>query len=139
MWQSRFFFTNEIFLYKASLEACFLERDSCSLTDRLNKVRTILKTTWLITLPDNTNVKKSLEMTLNSKHRTEKLKTKNHRYRNTKNQNTERRKPSFTKWIGRKCRLILTRTEKNNEHARIMYKIQFRLFYYNFNKKRYAL
>ena len=56
-------------------------------------------------------------MTLNSKHRTEKLKTKNQRYRNTKNQNAERRKPSFIKRIGRKCRLILTRIEKNNDHT----------------------
>ena len=56
--------------------------------------------------PNYTNVIKSLQMTLNSKHRIEKLKTKNQRYRNTKNQNTERRKPSFTKRIGAKCRLI---------------------------------
>ena len=33
-------------------------------------------------LPDYTNVK-SFEMTLNSRHRTENLKTKNKRYRNT--------------------------------------------------------
>ena len=43
-------------------------------------------------------------MTLNSKHRTEKLKTKNQRNRNMKNQDTER-KPSFTKRTIRKCRL----------------------------------
>ena len=36
-------------------------------------------------------------MTMNSKHRTEKLKTKNQRYINTKNQNTEGTKPSFIK------------------------------------------
>ena len=35
-----------------------------------------------------------------------KLKTKNQRYKTTKNENTARRKPSFTKRIGRKCRLI---------------------------------
>ena len=45
-------------------------------------------------------------MSLNSKHRTEKLKTKNERYKNTKNQITERRKPSFTKRLRRKCRLV---------------------------------
>ena len=49
------------------------------LTDRLSKVRTKLK-----------NVIKSFEITLNSKHRTEKIKTKNQRNRNMKNQNTER-------------------------------------------------
>ena len=37
-----------------------------------------------------------------------------------KNQNTERRKPSFTKRIGGKCRLIETRNEQNNDHTRIM-------------------
>ena len=40
------------------------------------------------------------------KHRTEKLKTKKERYRNTKIQNTERQKPSFSKRIGRKCKFI---------------------------------
>ena len=60
------------------------------------------------------------------KHRTEKLKTKNKRYRNTIDQNSERLKPSFSKGIGRKCRLISTRTEQNNDHTRIMHKIQFR-------------
>ena len=50
-----------------------------SLTDRLNKVRTKLK-----------NAIKSFEMALNSKHRTEKLTTKNQINRNMKNQNTER-------------------------------------------------
>ena len=39
-------------------------------------------------LPDSTNAVKPYEMTLNPEHRTEKL--KNQRYRNTKNQNTER-------------------------------------------------
>ena len=38
---------------------------------------------------------KSFEMTLYSKHRTEKLKTKDQRYRNTENQKTERQKHSF--------------------------------------------
>ena len=68
---------------------------SCILTDCLNKVKTKLK-----------NVIKSFGMTLNSKHRTEKVKNKNQRNRNMKNKNTERRKPSFTKRMGRKCRLI---------------------------------
>ena len=70
----------------------------------LYKVRTKLKNTLIILL-DYTNAIKSFEMTLNSKHRTEKLKIKNQRYRNTKNQNTERRTPTFTKKINRKCRL----------------------------------
>ena len=39
---------------------------------------------------------------------------------------SRRRKPSFTKRLGRKCRLILTRIEENNDHTRIMHKIQFR-------------
>ena len=43
-------------------------------------------------------------MTLNSKHRTERLKTKN-RDRCAKNQNPKRLKPSFNKRIGRKCNL----------------------------------
>ena len=38
----------------------------------------------------------SFEMTLDSKHGTGKIKTKNLRNRNIKNENTERRKPSFT-------------------------------------------
>ena len=45
---------------------------------------------------------KSFEMALNSKHGTEKLKTKSQRYKNMKKQNTERRKPSLTKKTGRK-------------------------------------
>ena len=44
-------------------------------------------------------------MTLNSKHRTERLKTKNKRDRYTKNQNPKRLKSSFNKRIGRKCNL----------------------------------
>ena len=39
------------------------------------------------------------------KHRTEKIKNKTQRNRNMKNENTESQKPSFTKRIGRKCRL----------------------------------
>ena len=58
----------------------------------------------------------AFEMTLHSKHRAEKLKTENQRYTNTKNQNSERQKPSFTK----------THTEQNNDHTRIMHKIKFR-------------
>ena len=61
------------------------------LTDCLNKVRSKLK-----------NVIKSFAMTLNSKHRTEKMKTKYQRNRNIKQQNTETQKPSFTKRICRK-------------------------------------
>ena len=49
------------------------------------------------------NVIKSFEITL--KHRTEKIKTRKQTNRNMKNQNIERQKPSFTKKIGRKCRL----------------------------------
>ena len=45
-------------------------------------------------------------MTLNSKQGAEKIKTKTQRNRNMRNQNAETRKPSFTKRIGRKCRLI---------------------------------
>ena len=48
------------------------------------------------------------EMTLSSKHGTEKLKTKNQRYRSTKNQNTEREKPSFTKKNRQKMHLYKT-------------------------------
>ena len=89
--------TSTIMLRKLSLrqKKLFFHKKTCSLTDSLNKVRTKLK-----------NVIKSFEMTLNSKHSTEKLKTKNQRNRNMKSQNTERRKPSFTNKIGRKCRLI---------------------------------
>ena len=65
-------------------------------------------------------------MTLNSKHRTEKIKTKNQRNRNIKTKTQRRRKPCFTKRIGRKCRPIQTRTEQNNDYMRIMHKIQFR-------------
>ena len=61
--------------------------------DSLNKVKTKVK-----------NVNNSFEMTLNSKHRTEKIGNKNQRNRNMKNQNTERQKPSFA--TSRKCRLI---------------------------------
>ena len=50
-------------------------------------------------------------MTLNQKPRTEKVNSKNQRYRNAKTQSTERQKPSFTKRMGKKCRLILTCTE----------------------------
>ena len=52
------------------------------------------------------NLVKSFEIILNSKHRTEKIKSKVQRNRNMKNQNTERRKHSFTRRIGRKKRLI---------------------------------
>ena len=99
------------------------------LTDRLNKVRIILKRTLLIILPDYINAIKYFKMTLNSKHRKEKLSTKNQRYKNAKNQNTERRKPSFTKRIGRECRLTHTLTEQITDHTRIIHKIQFCSFF----------
>ena len=51
-------------------------------------------------------------MTLNSKHKTEKLKTKSKIYRNTKKQNSERLKFSFSKRLGRKCRLTSTALNK---------------------------
>ena len=70
------------------------------------------------------NVIESFEMKLNSKDRTEIIKTKNQN-RNMKSQNSERRKPSFTNRICRKYRLIWTRTEQNNDHTRIIHKIQF--------------
>ena len=41
-------------------------------------------------------------------------------------QNTERLKTSFLKWIGRKCRLLYTRIEQNNDYTQIMHEIQFR-------------
>ena len=49
-----------------------------------------IKEKMLITLPDYSNAMKSFEMTFNSKHRAEKLKPKDQRYRNTENQNIER-------------------------------------------------
>ena len=52
------------------------------LTERLNNVRSKLK-----------NVIRSFEMTLNSKHRTEKIKTQKQRNENMKSQNTEKRIP----------------------------------------------
>ena len=82
------------------------------ITDCLNKVRTKTHNTRLNILTDYTNVIKFFEMDLNSKHRTEKLKIKNQKYRNRKKQNSERQKPRFTKRIGRKCRLISTFTEQ---------------------------
>ena len=67
-----------------SLEVCFL---SCNLKiDHLNKVKTKLN-----------NVIKSSMTTLNSKDGTEKLKIKE--IESVKNQNTERRKPSFSRRI----------------------------------------
>ena len=52
------------------------------------------------------NVIKSFEIKLNLEHRTEMTKTKNKKNRNTKSQKTEKRKPSFTKGIGRKYSLL---------------------------------
>ena len=65
------------------------------------------------------------EKTLNLKHK-EKLKIKTQRCRNTKSENTERRKSIFTKIIGRKYRLIQTSAEKNNDRTEIIYEMQFR-------------
>ena len=45
-------------------------------------------------------------MKLNLKNRTEIIKTENQRNRSMNRQKTEKRKPGFTKEIGRKCRLI---------------------------------
>ena len=61
------------------------------------------------------NVIKSFEMTLNSKHRTEKIKSKNQRNRNMKSQNTERRKPSLTRRIGRKYKPVLNKIMNTHE------------------------
>ena len=51
------------------------------------------------------DVIKSLEMTLNSKHRAEKIKTRNQRNRNFEKLKHRKTKPSFTKRIGKRCRL----------------------------------
>ena len=118
--QIKFFFIN-------FFRARFLYFNRHILTDCLSKVRIKLTSrcsAWFIILPDYTKVT-FFEMTLSLKHRTEKLKTKNGRYRNSKNQNSEILKLSFSKRIDRKCRLISTRTEQNNNHTRIMHKIQF--------------
>ena len=80
----------------------------------------------IVILADYTNVIKSFKLTFSSIHGTENVKIKYQKYRSTKNQNTKRRKPSFTRRIGRKCRLTWTRGEQNNDHTRIMHKIQFR-------------
>ena len=47
-----------------------------------------------------------IEMLLNSKQKTEKLKNENQKCRNMENQSTKRRNSSFTKRIGRECRVI---------------------------------
>ena len=73
---------------KTSREASFLQHDSYVSTDRLCNVRTKLKC-----LIDYSNVTEAFEMVSNSKHR---QKNKQQRYRRTNNENTERRKPSFT-------------------------------------------
>ena len=48
-----------------------------------------------------------------------------------KNQNTERQKP---KRIDKKYRIIETRTEQNNDHTRIMHKMEFCSFFKAFIK-----
>lgn len=55
---------------------------------------------------DFTNVTKSFEMTSILNYRKENLKTADIETRKTKTQKGERRKPSFTKKIDRKCRII---------------------------------
>ena len=90
--QTKFFIINEIFFYKfrTSLEESFYcIHDSYILSDRLYKVKAKLKSTWFIMLLDYTNVTKSFEMTLNSEHGTEKLKTKEIETRKTKTQRDE--------------------------------------------------
>ena len=82
--------------------------------------------TWLIVLSGWTNVINFFRIALNSKHRTEKLKAKNQRYRNTKNQNTERRKPKLTERKGKRFKLISSRTEQINDHTWTIHKMQFR-------------
>ena len=43
-------------------------------------------------------------------------------------QRKRRKHKKFSKQIGRKCRFVQTRIEENNDHARIMRKLQFRGF-----------
>ena len=88
-------------------------------------MRTKLNDTQQIIIPGYINVK-TLKITLNTKHRTEKLKTNKQRYKNTQNQNTDRRKSSFTKTMCRKCRLYKTCIEQNSNHTQKMNKIPFR-------------
>ena len=59
------------------------------------------------------------------------MKAKNQRNRNMKNQDTERRKPSFNRRICRKCRLIQTCTEQNNDDKQKMLNIQLRSSFNN--------
>ena len=64
------------------------------LPDRLRKGRTTLESTWLVIVSDYTNVTTAFEMTMNSKHRTEKLKTKSQKDIDTqKNENKGSKKP----------------------------------------------
>ena len=68
-------------------------------------------------------------MTSNLKQRTEKLKAENQRYRNTKNQNTERPKTYIYQKNSKKVQ-----TKQNNDHPQIMRKIQFRSSFNGTNK-----
>ena len=59
-------------------------------------------------------------------------------YSKTKNekpkiQKQKRRKPGFTKRIGRKFRLIKTCSEQNTDHTQIIRKIQFRSSFKSFS------
>ena len=83
LWQLQIFLINGIFLYSLWKHVFY---HAIFITDRLNKVRTKLK-----------NDIKSSKMTFNSTSISIQLKTKE--IENIKNQNTERRKPSFTKRI----------------------------------------
>ena len=104
------FFVHDILLYKPKnlSGSMFLIMQFLYFSSRLlYKARANVKTTWLIILLI-IHILLSLSMILNPKHRTENLKTKNQRYRNTRIQNKEKRKPSFTKRIRRKCNLYKT-------------------------------
>ena len=88
----------------------------------LNKVKANLKSPWFIfitwlTIPRYKSIK-----TLNSNHS-----AKQQRYKNTKKQKHEKIKHrrTKTKWTSRKCRLLETRIEQNNDHTGIIHKIQF--------------
>ena len=98
---TEFFFINNIFLYKLKLlwKHIFIKwflHFNRSFEWRENKTKEFTI---------DYTPSKFFEIT--SKYRTEKLETKNQTYRNTK-KHTESRKPSFTRRIGRKYRLLGT-------------------------------
>ena len=109
--QFQIFLYKQNFLYKlkTSLEACFYD---AILAIVVIKVRTKLKRTWLIGFPDYTILFSLL---------------RRHWIQNrTKLKIKSQQKLSFTKRIGRKCRLIWTRTEQKTDHRWIIRKIKFR-------------